>query len=599
MLLALLACSEYDLSRDADEQGGDRGADIDPCADDGLAAQPIDSDPACELDEQTGSFFPIIEWHLEDFLDNADSKSIMATPAVGDVSGDGLPDIAVITYDPGILRLISGDGQHLWSAGVSDGLQGQGGVAIADLDGDGDLEVVATTTDMEIVAYDHTGSRIWKSESFADGGWFSDGGALNEYCSTPAVADMDGDGRVEVVAGSAIVDGVTGSTHGVGDQGIGAMEGNVGTTSFPVDIDLDGQMEVITGNAFYSKTGALKNLGGDGDGYVAVADFDGDPEGEVVVVRSGTVTVYHHDFSTLWGPVSYGSSLGGPPTVADFDGDGAPEIGVAGVSVYTVLDTDGSVLWSRGTQDATSGVTGSSVFDFEGDGVAEVVYADETTLWVFSGPTGDVKLDSIDHASNTWLEYPVIADVDGDGQAEIVVGHNPYQGGKEYYGITVFGDADESWTGTRSMWNQHAYHITNIDDDGSVPAVADTNWDSYNNFRSGDLHAGQGAAAPNLVPEILGLCEECDEGRVVVWVRVRNEGAADATGVELVLSGRGAELESTVIAEVEAGMASAAVQFEIRDADAEDLEVEVDPAGSVYECDEGDNTDTWDDDACL
>jgi len=596
--LLLLSCSEYDLNRDNDEGGG-RGADIDPCADDGLEPQPIDSDGSCELEEQTGSFFPIIEWHLEDFVDTPGSKNIMATPAVADVDADGTPDIAVITYDPGLLRLISGTGEHLWTAGSTDGLQGQGGVAIADLDADGDLEIVATTTNLELVAYDHTGSRIWKSESFADGGWFSDGGALNTYCSTPAVADMDGDGWPEVVAGAVIVDGRNGNTLGVGTQGIGAPDGQVGTTSFPVDIDLDGTMEVVTGNAFYGRDGSLKNLGNDGDGYVAVADFDGDPEGELVVVRDGSVTVYHHDFTRLWGPVALGSSWGGPPTVADFDGDGEAEIGVAGVSVYTVLDTDGSVLWTRSTQDATSGVTGSSVFDFEGDGVAEIVYADETTLWVFSGPDGAVKLDSTEHASNTWLEYPVIADVDGDGQAEIVVGHNPYQGGKTFYGLTVFGDADSSWTGTRDLWNQHAYHITNVNEDGSIPREADTNWDAYNNFRSGDLHAGQGSAAPNLLPEFLGLCEACDEGRVVVWARVRNEGAADASGVELALFGRGAELDSTVIAEVPAGMTSAAVRFEISDGHAEDLELEVDPSGSVYECDESDNDASWDEDACL
>jgi hypothetical protein len=68
----------------------------------------------------------------------------------------------------------------------------------------------------------------------------------------------------------------------------------------------------------------------------------------------------------LWRvPIESGS--GGPPTVADFDGDGAPEIGVAGGTSYAVYDGDGTVQWSRPTQDISSAITGSSVFDFNGD----------------------------------------------------------------------------------------------------------------------------------------------------------------------------------------------------------------------------------------
>ncbi len=42
--------------------------------------------------------------------------------------------------------------------------------------------------------------------------------------------------------------------------------------------------------------------------------------------------------------------------------------------------------WQATTNDASSGNTGSAVFDFEGDGIAEAVYADETRLWSFAGP---------------------------------------------------------------------------------------------------------------------------------------------------------------------------------------------------------------------
>ena len=84
-----------------------------------------------------------------------------------------------------------------------------------------------------------------------------------------------------------------------------------------------------------------------------------------------------------------------------------------------MFEGDGTVRWSRPTQDGSSGVTGSAVFDFEGDGVAEVVYADETRLWIFAGPDGSIRLEFADHSSGTRVEYPIIADVDGDGEVEI------------------------------------------------------------------------------------------------------------------------------------------------------------------------------------
>ena len=71
----------------------------------------------------------------------------------------------------------------------------------------------------------------------------------------------------------------------------------------------------------------------------------------------------------------------------------------------------------------SSSVTGSTVFDFEGDGIAEVVYADECFLWVYDGPTGHVRYAGLT-TSFTGTEASVVADVDGDGHAEIVLVSN-------------------------------------------------------------------------------------------------------------------------------------------------------------------------------
>ena len=101
--------------------------------------------------------------------------------------------------------------------------------------------------------------------------------------------------------------------------------------------------------------------------------------------------------------------------MADFDGDGQPEIGIAGQSRYSVIEGDGTILWTNVTQDGSSGITGSAVYDFEGDGVADVVYADEINLYVYNGIDGKTKLQLAEHNSGTRLEYPIIADVDNDG----------------------------------------------------------------------------------------------------------------------------------------------------------------------------------------
>jgi hypothetical protein len=163
-----------------------------------------------------------------------------------------------------------------------------------------------------------------------------------------------------------------------------------------------------------------------------------------------------------------GGGRGGPPTIADFDNDGLPEIGVAGAYRYVVLETNGTVKWQQPIQDGSSNFTGSSVFDFDGDGTAEVVYGDEVYLRVYRGTTGEV-LYQLAKSSGTATEYPVIADVDGDGNAEIVAGANSLFGFGPQNGIYVIGDRNNTWVNTRQIWNQHTYHITNVNDDGTIP----------------------------------------------------------------------------------------------------------------------------------
>jgi hypothetical protein len=194
---------------------------------------------------------------------------------------------------------------------------------------------------------------------------------------------------------------------------------------------------------------------------------------------------------------------------------------VASWNHLTMYDSDLSVLWSLDIHDYSSGIAGAAAFDFDGDGSAEVVYADEQTLYVLSGVDGSLRSTS-PHTSLTWLEYPTVVDVDGDGEAEIVVVNGS--------GIQVYGSGGDRWPAGRRIWNEYAYHITNVNDDGSIPEVEEPSWEIYNTFRSGDLTAGEALAAPDLSLTATSVCEdECADDELVLWVQVANEGAVDIT----------------------------------------------------------------------
>ena len=138
-----------------------------------------------------------------------------------------------------------------------------------------------------------------------------------------------------------------------------------------------------------------------------------------------------------------------------------------------------TILWNVTTTDCSSAATGSSVFDFQGNGKAEAVYSDEEYLRIYDGTTGNVIFKTC-NTTGTLIEYPVIADIDNDGHADIVVVSNAYASGNAEYqcndgthiaqaGVRVFSDANNTWVRTPPVWNEHAYHVTNVTPDGTIP----------------------------------------------------------------------------------------------------------------------------------
>jgi hypothetical protein len=98
------------------------------------------------------------------------------------------------------------------------------------------------------------------------------------------------------------------------------------------------------------------------------------------------------------------------------------------------------------------------------------MYADETAFRIYDGKTGAVQLQ-IDRGSPTISEYPTVVDVDNDGSAEILV--VSYSGKPA---LQVLRDAEDRWIQARRIWNQHAYYVTNVREDSTIPQVPVDNW---------------------------------------------------------------------------------------------------------------------------
>jgi hypothetical protein len=488
-------------------------------------------DANCKTEPQIGTFTPVLEWNKQAWVDAPAYNQVMMTPIVATITDDDadgvygsdgdMPAVLVIAYTgvayqaTGVLRAISGDGSKELLAVANQNIAACSGIAVGDLDGDDKPEIVVVQAGGSVAALGHDGTLKWASAAYPGDIAFS-------FMAAPAIADLDADGKPEVIIGRVILNN-DGSLRGKGMYGTGAP--TYGSTSFAADLEGDGVQEVIVGNAVYHADGSHLWSIPDADGYPAVADFDKDGGPEIVVVTAGGVRLQTAGGGVLWSVVNP-AEVGGPPTIADYDGDGLPEVGVAGKAGYVVFDGDGAVLWQQATQDASSAVTGSAVYDFEGDGIADVVYADEVNLYVYSGTDGAVKLLYDGHNSGTLIEYPIVVDVDNDGQVEIVVAHNNLL--QTNYGVSVIGDKDKSWRPGRKIWNQHAYNITNIGEYGEVPMKPEANWAKYNNFRSGDLSEADGLLAPDLQmlsPE--GCVNECGGPDIVnIWVQLGNTGGA-------------------------------------------------------------------------
>ncbi len=554
---------------------------------------------ACIYKPAADSFDPVVNvaWVDNENTPLPEYNQVMMTPAVVDITGDGIPDIVFSTFkgaaygSASVLRAVNGRTYEP----VFDLIEpekhvvGATSIAIGDLDGDGKNEIVAVAPGGGLIAFDDidTGWAVmWKTTQVFGVSW--DG---------PSLADLDGDGQVEVIFANRVFNAKTGE-----QLCINAEVGAGANGSIPVDLDGDGKLEVVASNgAFkfvnngdgtYSCPTYWTFEGGAG-GFSAVGDFGTftgdeplydklDSIPEVVIVHGSNIRLFNGQTGKqIWAsalpseghPIfsagqCAGGNTAGPPTIADFNGNGRANVATAGACFYVVLNNDGSLLWKMPTQDQSSKVTGSSVFDFQGDGKAEVIYGDECFLRVFDGTgNGDGTtniLFEVANTSGTTRELPVIVDADGDFSADIVMISNNYasniaaectarwpgfvEKGGDSRGIRVIKDRENRWVNTRPVWNQHQYSVTNVCDGindamcpgtvnrpGAIPRGQLPNhaMSSLNNFRQNVQ--GEGIFdAPDLT--ILNIAMACGLDGAQVEVTVANQGDRGVpSGVDVAL----------------------------------------------------------------
>jgi len=188
------------------------------------------------------------------------------------------------------------------------------------------------------------------------------------------------------------------------------------------DVDGDGRDEIVLAVSYFFDKEYYDNPRHRGDVPEGVDDLGKYVANAIVVVDYETLATKwraHLDLST--DTVSFRAYMYGAPTPADLDGDGRMEI-VVGTSVgflYVLRGEDGSVV--RGWPKQMGEIQGQvAVADVDGDGEPELVAADTRGSVAAFRFSGEEAWET--HLASLIAQGVTIGDVDGDGRMEVVVG---------------------------------------------------------------------------------------------------------------------------------------------------------------------------------
>ncbi len=464
---------------------------------------------------------PALKWQRGGCHETWCDAASYSSPAVADLDGDGKPEVIGNAYrylfaldgETGLLKNPS------WRKSIGDN-SAWPGVVTADVDGDGDLEIVIAQFNGYLHLFDHLGNKVWTRQP-----------TTNELRGL-SVYDLDNDGSMEIV--------VTGGVYSKVNTWVYEHTGALRAGWPQLSVSGSYAYGVFNDNA-------------------AVGDLDGDGRGEIVVPSDlQYICAYEANGSQIqahsmygagvkWGGVETWESLdtelsqwGGscksgdgraeryrlnfahnPAVIADVNGDGIAEVIATGnvydcsfsglKSRYTglyIFNADRSRFNMDGFDWRTPPVdTGAPlnendsvikivlpnpvVVDLDGDGLAEILFPSYDgrmhAFWLDKTEHGNWPFSVYDPAEGFYrfASEPVVADLNNDGKAEVIFGSWPQRSSNRsghLYVLDYLGnllhkvplpDATEmpNWNGSLG-----APTLSNIDGDPDLEVVLATAW---------------------------------------------------------------------------------------------------------------------------
>lgn len=352
--------------------------------------------------------------------------------------------------------------------------------------------------------------------------------------SGPSFADLDQDGKPEILMGFNH-DDQTAASSAVVISGVVAFNGEDGSLQWVyfgeqtfnpksvlahiADLDLDGIPEVIYQSYVLDNNGNRKfafqlddlALGTIPKSVVsAIANFDNDAYPEVLIRHGKDFYLFEHGGTRKWKqPFSATDFFEDDElTVGDFDGDGKMEFThrmTEGSNLHfgafaryqVVYKNDGTVLWSHETSpeyysnqfERPQAVT---AYDVNKDGADDIV-ADlridaltddpalgvgDAVLMAFDGKDGTELFRARSYQDSSSSVFPVIADLDNDGEAEILLsGQPPLNSLATETRFHIYqGKSTSPLPPAPPIHSQWSFNPAYVNLDGSIPANPVPHW---------------------------------------------------------------------------------------------------------------------------
>lgn len=380
---------------------------------------------------------------------------INSSPAVGDIDGDGQPEVVITTGGDaedrrrqGGLLVFDRFGNLRWRFTTIDDVPKDGypdgafsSPTLCDVDGNGTLEIAFGGWDRQIYLFSHDGTPRWNNLNLWPGmsaraGYHN----ADSVWSSAACADLNDDGENEIIIGADITGG------GILPDGTRTQDGGylfvfnkdgtplvrrfldeaIFSSPAVADVDKDGKLEIVVGTGYY-----WWNAKG----------------------REKTNYVYLFRTDNVFGSLPYADPAKLPhapgwpqitpfpgfssPAVGDLDGDGDLEIVIGASHPYLVNDdlagsamvyawhhtgalVSGWPVTPKNDQGKDAHSFGSPVIaDLDGDGALEVLFASVWDIHVYSA--NGVK-KALLKTMLTVASTPAVGDTNGDGRADVYIG---------------------------------------------------------------------------------------------------------------------------------------------------------------------------------